>query len=43
MFFCSQHQHLNGSLKGITFVMLAVHEQVAHELFLEQNTPATIC
>ena len=28
-FFCSQHNQLNSDLKGIMFVMLAVHEQVA--------------
>ena len=28
-FFCSHHKQLNGDLKGITFAMLAVHEQVA--------------
>ena len=28
-FSCSHHKQLNGDLKGITFVVLAVHEQVA--------------
>ena len=28
-FFCSHHKQLNDDLKGITFMMLAVHEQVA--------------
>ena len=28
-FFCSHHKQLNGELKHITFVMLAVNEQVA--------------
>ena len=34
-FSCSLHKQLNGDLKGITFVMLAVQEKVA--LFLEQT------
>ena len=33
-FFCSDHKQLNGDLKDITFMILAVHEQVAS---------ATIC
>ena len=28
-FSCNPHKQLNGDLKGITLVMLAVHEQVA--------------
>ena len=37
-FFCSRHKQLNGDLKRITFVVLAVHEQVALMSFSQSKT-----